>query len=487
MAHSLRLAITTIGDLLLYNKISCDNNGGSIDNIELKIPDYQRPYKWTAKNVTQLLDDIIVAKCDNKEIYRVGTLILHSQDNNDYNIVDGQQRIITFSLLLKSILNNNTEEGIKDTPISFLDQTLSDNPNNRRNIPNNYRVLERRINQIINKKEIYDYISNHCELIVVITNDLSEAFQFFDSQNARGKKLYPHDLLKAYHLREMKNEDATETEKVVKIWEDMNQNDLSKLFSDYLYRIKEWAKGNRAKKLTEHNIQIFKGVTRQDSYPYAMFYKGAYSYAASINHSAIPFVSGIRNLRPFQLDTPIVAGRPFFDYSKYYFDILNDIQNNDKYYGYYVNDNKIVKTLNLRKYKNGVGNRIVRLLFDSSILLYVDRFCPERPSKNDTEMLDNFIIFAFVWAYSLRAQYYNVGWLSTQNYIMGNEKINSINLFRVISDSNSPSSLLSTLSDCINPLSKEKIVAQKDNIEDEEDGVYLNYLYYFKQNQFLED
>ncbi len=141
----------------------------------------------------------------------------------------------------------------------------------------------------------------------------------------------------------------------------------------------------------------------------------------------------------------------------------------------------------MRKYKNGVGNRIVRLLFDSSILLYVDRFCPERPSKNDTEMLDNFIIFAFVWAYSLRAQYYNVGWLSTQNYIMGNEKINSINLFRVISDSNSPSSLLSTLSDCINPLSKEKIVAQKDNIEDEEDGVYLNYLYYFKQNQFLED
>ena len=57
-------------------------------------------------------------------------------------------------------------------------------------------------------KRLRDFIEKQCELIVVITDDVSEAFQFFDSQNARGKALYPHDLLKAYHLREMTELDA---------------------------------------------------------------------------------------------------------------------------------------------------------------------------------------------------------------------------------------------------------------------------------------
>lgn len=480
MTTCLKLAITKIGDLLLHNKITQDKNGNTITEIDLVIPDYQRPYKWTAKNAIQLLDDIVDAKNENKETYRVGTLILH-QEGEAYNIVDGQQRTITFSLLLKALG--------ADT-IKFLEQPLANNPFNIRNIPNNYRILERRINNIIDdrdRRELLDYIENNCELIVVITEDLSEAFQFFDSQNARGKKLYPHDLLKAYHLREMNDLDVAETEKVVKGWEDLDQKELSALFNDYLYRVKEWTKGNKAWELTEHNIYKFKGITRQDNFPYAMFYKGAFAYADSVNHSAMPFVSGIRNLKPFQLDTPIVAGKPFFDYAKHYFKILKDIQNNDKYEGYYINDNDIMKTLNLRTYKNGVGNRITRLLLDTSILLYVDRFCPERPTKADLEMLDQFVMFAFVWAYSLRAQYYNVGWLAAQNFIMGNDVMNSFNIYKIITESDSPISLLSALSDRINPIPVGLIVAKTDNVEEQdEDGVYQNYLHYFKVNKFME-
>lgn len=483
MSTNLKLAITKIGDLLLNDKITQDKNGNPITNIDLIIPEYQRPYKWTAKNAIQLLDDIIEAKTENKETYRVGTLILHN-DKGKYNIVDGQQRTITFSLLLKAL-----EAGA----IKFLEQSLSDNPYNIRNIPNNYRVLERRVKNIIDdrdKEDLLDYIKNNCELIVVLTEDLSEAFQFFDSQNARGKKLYPHDLLKAYHLREMSELSAAETEKVVKSWEDLDQNKLSALFSDYLYRVKEWTKGNKAWELNEHNIDKFKGITRQDNFPYAMFYKGAFAYADSVNNSALPFVSGIRNIKPFQLDTPIIAGKPFFDYAKHYFEILKDIQNNDKYEGYYINDNEIIKTLNLRTYKNGVGNRITRLMLDTAILLYVDRFCPERPTKADTEMLDQFVIFAFIWAYSLRAQYQKVGWLTAQNFIMGNNKnnkivVNSFNIYKLISDSDSPTSLLSSLSDKVCPIPKKFIVAKQDNIDEkDEENVYQNYLHYFKENKY---
>jgi hypothetical protein len=467
---------------LLNDKITQDIDGKEITSIHLVIPDYQRPYKWTVKNVIQLLDDIIDAKNENKETYRVGTLILHlEKDKLTYNIVDGQQRIITFSLLLRALGAD---------PISFLDQPLANNPHNKRNIPNNFRTLERRSNNIVNnrdRKELLDYIKNNCELIVVITEDISEAFQFFDSQNARGKKLYPHDLLKAYHLREMRDLDVAETEMVVKGWENLDQKELSALFSDYLYRVKEWTKGNKAWELTEHNIDKFKGITRKDNFPYAQFYKGALAYADTINHSTMPFVSGIRNLKPFQLDTPIVAGKPFFDYAKHYFETLKDIQNNEKYEGYFINDNDIVKTLDLRTYKNGVGNRITRLLFDTAILLYVDRFCPERPAKIDLEMLDQFVVFVFVWAYSLRAQYYNVGWQSAQNFIMGNDdKINSFNIYKIITEADSPVSLLSVLSGRVNPLPIANIKAKKDNMdESDEDGIYQNYLHYFKTNKFL--
>ena len=368
------------------------------------------------------------------------------------------------------------------------------NPYNLHNVPNNYRAIVRRINNLSQniKNDLLEYTEKNCELIVVITDDLSEAFQFFDSQNARGKKLYPHDLLKAYHLREMTDLDVEQTEKIVKTWEDMNQKDLSILFTDYLYRLKEWIRGNKAAELDEHNIDLFKGVTSSDNYPYAQYYKGAFSYADSLNHSTTPFVTGLHKLSPFQLDTPIVAGKPFFDYAKHYFDILTDIQNNDKYEGYLINDNEIVKTLDLRKYRNGIGNRITRLLFDTAILLYADRFCPEKPTRADRDLLDQFVVYAFVWAYSMRAQYTNVGWLTAQNYIMGTANkegiVNSFNLYRTITEADSPMTLLSMLADRIMPLSADDIVAnaKQDTIDDvdEETGIYQNYLHYFDVNGF---
>ena len=146
MSTYLKLAITKIGDLLLCDKITQDKDGNTITDIDLVIPNYQRPYKWTAKNVIQLFDDILDAKNANKETYRVGTLILHQEEGaSTYNIVDGQQRTITFSLLLKTLDKNQ--------PIRFLEQPLADDSYNTRNIPNNFRALERRVNNIVDYKE----------------------------------------------------------------------------------------------------------------------------------------------------------------------------------------------------------------------------------------------------------------------------------------------------------------------------------------------
>lgn len=56
------------------------------------------------------------------------------------------------------------------------------------------------------KKDILKSFDNLLEVVVITVEKQEEAFQLFDSQNSRGKALYPHDLLKAYHLREMNND-----------------------------------------------------------------------------------------------------------------------------------------------------------------------------------------------------------------------------------------------------------------------------------------
>ena len=109
-----------------------------------------------------------------------------------------------------------------------MNQRVFNNQFSRHNIPNNLNAFRRRtykstegdgnLEHIRDMRKLRDFIEKQCELIVVITDDVSEAFQFFDSQNARGKALYPHDLLKAYHLREMSDIDERKTEQIVKEW-----------------------------------------------------------------------------------------------------------------------------------------------------------------------------------------------------------------------------------------------------------------------------
>ena len=75
----------------------------------LYIPDYQRPYKWTTKNVNQLIDDLVLH--NEKSAYRLGTLVIHGENDNKevLNIVDGQQRTLTLTLIAFAITNNRKE------------------------------------------------------------------------------------------------------------------------------------------------------------------------------------------------------------------------------------------------------------------------------------------------------------------------------------------------------------------------------------------
>jgi hypothetical protein len=57
----------------------------------------------------------------------------------------------------------------------------------------------------------------------------------------------------------------------------------------------------------------------------------------------------------------------------------------------------------------------------------------------------------------------------------------------MITEADSPVVLLSSLSDKLSPLPISDIVAKKDNVDSIEDGVYQNYLHYFRVNKFIEE
>lgn len=78
----------------------------SSDNpLRYKIPAYQRGYRWTPTQVTQLLDDVREftkrANPQPEEFYCLQPVVLRPNNDGAYEVVDGQQRLTTLLLILR--------------------------------------------------------------------------------------------------------------------------------------------------------------------------------------------------------------------------------------------------------------------------------------------------------------------------------------------------------------------------------------------------
>jgi len=400
----------------------------------LKIPNYQRPYKWTEKNVNQLIDDIIFH--NEKSGYRLGTLVIHidkKEKEQVLNIVDGQQRTLTLTLIAFSIVQNcnNTLEKVykrgehldnytpKQLNLSFTNDV------SKTNIQNNYKVIERRINEFDEKT--IRFFFEKCELVKVTLTDISEAFQFFDSQNARGKDLEPHDLLKAFHLREM-NKFSTEEDRIktVENWENMNTEKLSKLFALYLFRIRNWSKGYSAKYFTKNDVNIFKGVSPniQENYPFAKIYRITHYYTDNYNKSYHRNIDKNEFHYPFQIDQTIINGKRFFEMISFYDKMIDDIKNNKEF--------SILETIKTYAGSYRTGDKYIRNLFYCGLIYYIDKF-----GKKD---LSKAIGKIFIWSYTLRLKLYSVRLDSIDNYAL-NKGHSQVQIFKEIREAIHPNDI----------------------------------------------
>ena len=374
----------------------------------LSIPNYQRPYCWTEKNINQLIDDLIFFMNQEKKEYRLGNLIIH-KDKDVLNIVDGQQRLITLSIILY-IIDSNCENLLLS---SKFNSDLSVNK-----IIENKSILEKKLFhlQVEIKSKLKDFILNNCEFVYIELDDLSEAFQLFDSQNARGKALESYDLLKAFHLREMTNGSEDEKLECVKKWElYVDNNKIGNILGNNLYRIRKWSRGEDAYYLDKDSIDEFKGInlSKVKDYPYLKSYLLNIYLTEDISKNALLSELNFKINFPFQINQIIINGKYFFKYVYYYselFDKLFDNKNAD-FYTFYSD----------YTYYDGCGRQgdvYVKELYQAIIMAYFDKFGAVDFKKA--------FVSLYKWSYKLRIKQSRVSYLSIDKYVRENPKFKQL-------------------------------------------------------------
>ncbi|RYU83819.1 DUF262 domain-containing protein [Hymenobacter persicinus] len=396
----------------------------------LRIPLYQRPYKWSLQHVGQLLDDVLQHK--GKSAYRLGTVVLHQDEDGLLNLVDGQQRTVTLGLVARALYELRSCEGDAQAFKPDLSQLRFTGPVSRENLHRNYQAIRRRIGAF--DEATTRFFFERCEVVLVVIDDLSEAFQFFDSQNARGKELAPHDLLKAFHLREMGHLPEAVRMATVQPWQDADQQDLARLFHDYLFRIRNWAKGRPARDFTRADVAVFKGVNLQgpQTHPHERLHRMADVYVAGYRQHPDRQIDGQQLAYPFQLDQTVVDGQRFFELVTHYqaqvaalchFKQLRDQLPETS------TAHRILTTLDQYEGHHRTGDQYVRMLFECALLYYVDRFGHHELSRA--------IEVLFVWAYRVRLELQSVRLASIDN-----NALQGVQMFQLIREALAPHEVL---------------------------------------------
>lgn len=241
-----------------------------------RIPDYQRAYVWGKDEISELIDDVNHASEHNPEgQYFLGSMVLcktardvDGVDFQEYELLDGQQRLTTLMLMLACIRDRVTDPKLSEACRGMLFQE----ENKWKKIPGRNRIVYdirdnvgdfieryvkiddgtrsadlagiasdknlslanmaggmRTLHASFDDKEKFPsesdfdrfvgYLLNNALFIYVSTDNLDDAFRLFTILNDRGVPLSNSDILKARNLGEIKNED--QRSKWAEYWEEI--------------------------------------------------------------------------------------------------------------------------------------------------------------------------------------------------------------------------------------------------------------------------
>jgi hypothetical protein len=214
-------------------------------SLPLTIPNYQRDYCWEEENVKCLLNDIF-CHLDNQisqsDKYRMGSIILHN-NNGKYDIIDGQQRLITLSLLINEL-------GVYP---KLLDEKLGTKKSLKYIAFNKYLIKSHIQKNMQKTPNLSGRVLDLLEFSVLVLKNtsLDLAYTFFSNQNSRGVELTDYDLLKAHHLRFIPQTYEQQSMRAAQVWNKMIEDgrkqseeyelpDYERTLDTYIYRLRKW-------------------------------------------------------------------------------------------------------------------------------------------------------------------------------------------------------------------------------------------------------
>lgn len=219
----------------------------AIKRNQLAVPSHQREYSWTDREVTQLFDDLARSIAEGDDVYFLGTIVLTSSEDGTLQVVDGQQRLATVSILLGAIRDYLFELNDELLVRSLDDFLFSIDRENREIVPrlslnvddNEFfrsRILERankkerksakptcgshelieqaailakdRVSAIVAQYSKDDrivalnnwvkFLERSVQVILAIATNDANAFVMFETLNDRGLRTSQADLVKNY-------------------------------------------------------------------------------------------------------------------------------------------------------------------------------------------------------------------------------------------------------------------------------------------------
>ena len=253
-----------------------------------RVPPYQRPYSWKSEHAEILLDDLLDAmnasenskETENLDHYFLGSILLIKNQAGEFEIVDGQQRLITLTILLSVIRGSLTDKNMqaaitkrikreKDLMVStsskeayrlvirncdqnfFKDYIQSEDfgvnkpeTDGQRKIKENADLFKNRLSDLGEdcNENLARFVLNNCRLIVIEAHNVHYAYRLFSILNDRGLSLSASDILKSEFFEKIEvSKRADYARKWEEIEGDISHEGLSNLFS-HIRMIKKKAK-----------------------------------------------------------------------------------------------------------------------------------------------------------------------------------------------------------------------------------------------------
>ena len=280
------------------------------DSYRFEIPKYQRSYAWTTEQTGELLDDLLhamghVENVSDASPYFLGSIVIIKNGSNPRaQIVDGQQRITTLTILfcvlreLASEDNKRTIHGYIYAPddmfagikghyrltvrkldkdfferniqqmgklSDFIARPHASRSDSHQRMLENASYLHSLLAEIDEKRRntLMQFLLQRCYLVIVSTSDQNSAYRIFSILNNRGLDLSPTDILKADIIGSLEENVQS---RYTTIWERIEEDLGSERFRHLFEHIRMIAMKNRPRGTLQQEFQnhVLNSVDRGD-------------------------------------------------------------------------------------------------------------------------------------------------------------------------------------------------------------------------------